>query len=441
MADTTAIERAAPMLWPHEDRAFVLEEVHARPFRPIETPARLLHFAFLSAGAERDTEREALSLYCQENGHDPIPANARHHRVSFGDIHLRWERHSEFATYCWYYKHPAQADFAAEPATLAPQMYAILQPGPHLVAIDLHIVDVSSAPDIDAMFAKESLCVMTAEKGGVIVATDFKPDAGGFVKILVVNNGVPAMRIGALAQRLLELETYRVLALLCLPEAQRLEPSVRQIERSLVDATQEMTQTVSLEDNESLLDKLVVLAARLEAGAAKSLFRFGASRAYQNIVLGRITAIGFEPVPDRETFQAFLNRRMAPALQTCFSLEERQVNLSRKLARATQLLRAKVDVAMERQNRDILQTMSERAQLQLRLQQTVEGLSIAAVSYYVVGLLGYFLKGLAHGIHAFDAELAMGLVSPIAVVFVATLIRQRTKHFHSSSNSHNYSTR
>ncbi|UJW77627.1 DUF3422 domain-containing protein (plasmid) [Rhizobium sp. SL42] len=422
-------------LVPHEDRDAILREVHARPFRPIETPARLVHFAFLSKELERDAERDALSDFCQANDSEALPDNARHHRVSFGDVHLRWERHSEFTTYCWYYKHAAEDVSAADITGLAPQMYAIQQPGPHLVAIDLQIVEPSSAPDMYTLFAKESLCVMSAEGGSATIATDFQVDAAGFVRILVVNDGVPAMRIGALAQRLLELETYRVLALLCLPEAQRLEPSVRQIERALVDATQAMTQTETLEDNENLLEKLVVLAARLEAGAAKSLFRFGASRAYQNIVLGRIAAIGFEPLPDRETFPAFLNRRMAPALQTCFSLEERQINLSRKLARATQLLRAKVDVAMERQNRDILETMSERARLQLRLQQTVEGLSIAAVSYYVVALLAYFLKGLAHTSDWFDAEAAMAIVSPIVVILVAITITFRVRNAHSAGRN------
>lgn len=419
---------AAENLVPHQDRAAVLDEVHARPFRPIESPARLVHFAFQSTSAERDAEVLGLSGFSVRHGGSAVSRDARHHRLSLDEIHLRWERHSEFTSYCWYKKCPAEEDFLLDARQVAPQMYAMPQPGPHLVSIDLRIVEATEEPDLGTVFAKESLCVMAAEGGSATIATDFKPDPQGFVRILIVNNGVPPMRIGALAQRLLELETYRVLALLCLPEAHRLEPTVREIERSLVEATQKMTDTGSLEDNEALLDKLVVLAARLEAGAARSLYRFGASRAYQNIVHGRISAIGFEPVADRETFQAFLSRRMAPALQTCFSLEERQINLSRKLARATQLLRAKVDVAMEKQNRDILQTMSERAQLQLRLQQTVEGLSIAAVSYYVVGLLGYFLKGLAHGAPGFDSELAVGLAAPLVVVFIAFLVRHKTKH-------------
>ena len=93
------------------------------------------------------------------------------------------------------------------------------------------------------------------------------------------------------------------------------------------------------------------------------------------------------------TFQDFLARRMAPAMRTCAMLEERQAKLSEKLSRAANLLRTRVDVEIERQNRDLLSAMNDRARMQLRLQETVEGLSVAAISYYVVGLAAYVFKG------------------------------------------------
>lgn len=138
-----------------------------------------------------------LSGLCEKKGVKSVSENARHHRVSFDTVHLRWERHNEFTTYCWCYEPASSEHFAAEATYLTPEMYSLQQPGHHLVSIDLHIVDASSMPDLEAIFAKESLCVMTAEKGAVTVATDFKPDHNGFVKILVVNTDVPAIRIGA----------------------------------------------------------------------------------------------------------------------------------------------------------------------------------------------------------------------------------------------------
>ena len=113
-----------------------------------------------------------------------------------------------------------------------------------------------------------------------------------------------------------------------------------------------MNRAESLEDNQRLLDQLARFAAELEAGAAESLFRFGATRAYESIVQNRLTVLRLEAMPDHETIGGFLNGRLMPALKTCSAIEERQINLSRKLARTTQLLRARIDIDLERQNRE-----------------------------------------------------------------------------------------
>ena len=157
--------------------------------------------------------------------------------------------------------------------------------------------------------------------------------------------------------------------------------------------TEELRRQSALADNRRLLDELTALAAELEAGAAGSLYRFGASRAYDEIVHTRLRIIGERKVGGLPTWSSFLARRMAPAIRTCATTEERQANLSRKLARAANLLRTRVDVELEQQNQELLKSMNARTRLQLRLQATVEGLSVAAISYYVVGLFGYVVKG------------------------------------------------
>jgi uncharacterized membrane-anchored protein len=110
----------------------------------------------------------------------------------------------------------------------------------------------------------------------------------------------------------------------------------------------------------------------------------------------RLRTIGERSVAGFTTWSAFLARRIAPVMRTCTTMEARQANLSTKLARGANLLRARVDVELQQQNRDLLQSMNRRTQLQLRLQATIEGLSVAAISYYIVGLFGYPAKG-AHG--------------------------------------------
>lgn len=134
------------------------------------------------------------------------------------------------------------------------------------------------------------------------------------------------------------------------------------------------------------------------------------------------------PVSGYETWATFLQRRLAPAMRTCRSVEERQANLSRKLTRAATLLRSWVDVEMEKQNRDLLASMNRRAEMQLRLQQTVEGLSVAAISYYVVGLISYLVKGV-HLFPGFSPEAITAAAVPVAVLVMWLLVRRiRRRH-------------
>jgi uncharacterized membrane-anchored protein len=186
-----------------------------------------------------------------------------------------------------------------------------------------------------------------------------------------------------------------------------------------------MKTATGLESNAALLDTLVAQAAELEAEAALSSFRFGATRAYDALVRSRLGVIGEVPVEGHSTWAAFLDRRFAPAMRTCQTMADRLAELSQKLARAANLLRTRVDIALEQQNRALLQTMSDRARLQLRLQQTVEGLSIAAVSYYVLGLAGYLFKGGKDaGLLPFEPSVATAVVLPFVVVIMAMVVRR-----------------
>ena len=418
-------------LEPHELRAAVLAEVHARPFTPMETPRRVLHFAFDTGGEAGKRDRAALADFCERRGLDLLKPGAKHHRLALSGATLRWEQHSEFTTYTW--ELPAEGDLPFHPSasSLAAPMASLPHPGPVLVALDLHLMAAAEKPiALEQLFDRASLAVAENTEGDALFATDFRADATGFVRILVVDRGLSRGRAGALVQRLIEVETYRTLALLGLPEAQRLAPSINRIEARLAEVTDEMRRTEKLIDNHRLLDELTDLAAEMEAGAAASSFRFGASRAYNEIVQTRLAVIGERRVETFSSWTSFLARRMQPAMRTCATTEERQATLSEKLARAANLLRTKVDVELERQNRDLLKSMNERTRLQLRLQTTVEGLSVGAVSYYVVGLFGYLMKGLHEGGVRVNVPLATAAFVPVAVLFIWWMVRRiRRRHF------------
>jgi len=309
------------------------------------------------------------------------------------------------------------------------QRIAVLRPGAKVAIVSDETVAHHYLAAAKSVLGA-SLAAADNSDGTALYATDFKSDPSGFVRILIVDRGLGAERAGALTQRVLEIETYRTLALLGLPEAQRLAPSVRHIETKLAEVTAATRATEGLQANQSLLEELTALAADLEAGAAASQFRFGASRAYDEIVQLRLQTIGERKVGGLPTWTSFLARRMAPAMRTCATLEERQAKLAEKLARAANLLRTRVDVELESQNRDVLQSMNERTRLQLMLQATVEGLSVAAISYYVVGLFGYLVKGLHDAaIIRTDPSLTTGAFVPVAVALVWWVVRRiRRRH-------------
>jgi uncharacterized membrane-anchored protein len=416
-------------LEPHRLRAAVLGEVHARPFTPIETPRRVLHFAFETNVERGEADRGVLGAFCLGRGVAAPKPGAKHHRVAFSGTALRWEQHSEFTTYTWELASEARATpFHPRAAALAGPMGLVAQPGPLLVALDVHLL-AGDAVAPERLFDRTSLAVAENSDGTALYATDFQCDPDGFVRILVLNRGLDVERAGALVQRVIELETYRTLALLGLPEAQRLAPSVARIERRLAEVTDEMRRSEGLASNHRLLDELTALAAELEAGAAASAFRFGASRAYAEIVRLRLETIGERKVGGFPTWTSFLARRMAPAIRTCATMEERQDNLSRKLTRAAQLLRTRVEIELEQQNRDLLQSMNARTRLQLRMQQTVEGLSVAAISYYVIGLLAYIAKGAEEtGLRNYPT-FATAAAVPIVVLVIWWVVRRiRRRH-------------
>lgn len=408
----------------HADRAAALGEVHARPHPMLVRPRVLIQLAFMTEGGFA-VDHAVLCELSRRLGVAAPDRQARHYTMNWGQGTLRWERHTEFSTYLW----EGPLDETGRQPEDMPFGNGFSPPGTVISGVRLEIRAWTEAGEaLAGSFDPAALCYSTVEGGKAAIATDFRQDGDGLTRIVVLDQGLTPARSGALAQRLLEIETYRTLAMLGLPLAQSLSARVRRIEDRLAALTAEMKASPR-RNSQELLAELTELAAELEADAASSLYRFGASRAYDVIVQERLEVLGEEALAGGETWKGFLQRRLAPAMRTCQSVESRQENLSEKLSRATTLLRTWVDVEVETQNRALLKSMNDRAKLQLRLQQTVEGLSVAAVSYYVVGLIGYLAKGLSLFGHAVPPELVTAASVPLAIAAVWWGVRRiRSAH-------------
>jgi uncharacterized membrane-anchored protein len=414
---------------PHPLRGAVLGESHARPFHPMPAPRRVLHLAFLSGPEGVASDWEALDRYCQARGLSGPAANARHHRATFAEGSLRWENHTEFSTYTFEFDSDAgHAPFKPERPALERVFDGLDPAGQLVVAVDLHLIAAGTVADASLLFDASGLAYSDMDDGAARAVTDLKPTTDGYTRILVVDHGLAPARAGALVIRLLEIETYRMLALLGLPDAQSLAPRVRAMETRLVEITRAIRENDAFAANEALLDRLTALAAELSAESAAHSYRFGATRAYDQIVGQRLDAVREQPVKGHDTWAGFLARRQAPAMRTCRIVEGRLGDLADKVARAATLLRARVDVELERQNRDLLQSMNERTRMQLRLQRTVEGLSVAAVSYYVVGLIAYLAKGAEKSGLAIAPEIVVAAALPLVVAGIWLTVRRIRRH-------------
>jgi uncharacterized membrane-anchored protein len=156
----------------------------------------------------------------------------------------------------------------------------------------------------------------------------------------------------------------------------------------------------------------------VEGRYASTHSRFSASRAYFELVDQRIQDIAEQPLPGLQSLGEFMHRRLSPARNTCAWVSNREDALSQRVSRMSNLLRTRVEIEQQQANQSLLDAMNQRQALQLKLQSTVEGLSVAAISYYVVGLLGYLVKGFKPEGWPLSAETTVACMVPLVALVV-----------------------
>ena len=417
----------------HADRLSLADEVHARPYATLATPERATYVAVLIDAADRDREREHLASLCSAHGVAPPGPGATHFGDRVGAVRVKWERHTEFSGYTFFVPGTSPQPFSEPPERFLPDGWLAAIPGRTIVAAHAKLVrGPDGTPDTDWLAAHFDGSVVVGGEigdGAGLAFTDFRVHDDGWSRFVVVDRSLTPRQAGRMLQRLFEIEAYRMLALLALPVARAEGARIAGVERALARLTGEIARDDGTD--EALLSELTRLAADVERALVATQFRFGASRAYHDLVRARIAELRERRLPGTQTIEEFMSRRLSPAMATCESVAHRLREMSERVAQASGLLSTRVEIAREKQNQALLGSMDRRAKLQLRLQQTVEGLSIAAVTYYVVGLVGYAAKALkASGVRV-EPDLAMGVAIPVVAALVALAlrrVRRRIRH-------------
>jgi len=309
-------------------------------------------------------------------------------------------------------------------------------PGQWLTGLQVGVVQVEKIPEavpegLARSLDQDSLVGARVLDGTAAILTDFRLNADGFGRWIVLTTQPDPVLLGRLVQRLLELEEYRMTALLGLPMAREVTISLATAERDLAEIAEQIT-TASVTEEPELLHRLTDLAARIEGLYARTHSRFSASEAYFDIVGRRMSDLEEQRWDGLQTVAEFLGRRLAPAKRTCSWAARRQKALSERVSRVSDLLRTRVEIEAEQSSRGLLDTMNRRQKAQFLLQSAVEGLSVAAITYYGVGLVGYLAKGLK----VLNVELSPELVTAAAVPLVAVVVWFGIRRLHHRLAAH-----
>lgn len=398
----------------HPQRNALHNELHSRPSMYFDAPAHVFHLAFVD---ESDIATGIIQALCAAHPSTDDPAQPQG-QIHIGTARLKWERHTEFLT------------------------LTMVMPGQHtptwpeLPVILADIVQTHCGLLINA----DQICVETEEgwagnlthyglqdpvgsilDGGKATAwSDLRLSDNGINRILIVNRSLDGRRLGRMVRRLLEIETYRMMASLTLPIAKSLGAELKQFDTELLELSDQNTQA-SVQDAKELLTRITDLSARVLQTTARTRLRFSATQAYAQLVFERLSELRESRTGDCQQLGVFIERRFRPTVRYCASTDQRLSRISSAIVHLSELLQARVQVEMEEQNAQILKSLSTRADTQIKIQRAVEGLSIIAISYYLFSLL----KLLYAGILVLGADIsprsAVIVGTPIAALLIAVI--------------------
>lgn len=430
MVNNPAWQAALPQIHPARDELY--SELHARPFPVLSSPLRITHLALQLDEHEKEADFAHLQQLCANYGVHPPKVEDNSFYQHLGDLTLRWEKHLEFVTYTFIRSGAsAKRPFTQTALDLLPPSWLAAIPG-QLVA-GFH-VEVLTAPqpaltreELAECFEGQRLVQAQLMEGASNLWSAFRLHGDGLGRILLHNQDLNSNQTGRLIVRVLELETYRLMALLGAKPARDLANKLRPLDQKLAYISSQLVDADDPSAERELLDELTLMAAKLEGFSADTLSRFAATQAYYKLVMRRLEELQELDAGPTFTLQAFFTRRLTPAVHTCETTSQRLDDLANRVKRTSDLIRTRVDLKLEEQNKRLLASMNRRSRIQLRMQETVEGLSIAAISYYGVSLLSYIFTALEPLGLPLTSKQATAASVPIMLVTIWWLTRRIKK--------------
>jgi uncharacterized membrane-anchored protein len=439
----------------HPLRTVLHEEVHARPPVALWPRDRILNQAFLLKGNDRQQQLDWINAISEQTK-QPIDPN---HGQTFRIIELRpapqrviikWELHGEFSSISTIVQQKdliAEAPIKTRPA-LENEVNELLSKlsikpmheagGLRISAIDIAFEDrglFKEADEVSSLFSGNTLIgstILTNKKAQLW--TDLQVNEDGYISYLVPHAGMGSRQAGRVARRITEVEIYRMASMLAFPVAKSLSGPLRNAEAELSELSKEISmaqnqESVATHQDGEFLERISSLASKIEEWISEHGLRFTAAEAYSQLAAKNLEELSEASLPGVQTLSEFMERRFAPAMSTCSWTQRRLRELSDRISRTTQILRTRIEFVNESQTQELLASMDRRAKIQLRLQETVEGLSVLVLTYYAVSLIIYMGKGAKEFGLMIPAELIGGASAPIIAYGIYALNKLRKKKF------------
>ena len=418
----------------HPQHLELHQEIHARPYPKIATPCVISHISFFHDKKEVAREYECLNQLAKTFHVNGISEGTHSYFQEFENFSLRWENHREFSSITIIRAMSKKLPVNASALDIFPEGWLDSFPGEVISATNISISSAFNEKTVESHIGKRPSIASQLIDEQFTLWTSLHLDSQGFTRFFICDNAqtkknMGLKQLGRIVLKIVEVETYRQMALLALPLAKEIAPKASDLGQQCAGILENMTKIDSPTDERKLLQELTGIAAEVEKLRAASSYRFSATHAYAKLVNSRVEELDENRIRNKDMFGEFVHRRFMPAIRTCKSVQAQLESLSKRLTRASDLLRTKVDQTIAEQNQKLLESMNRRSHIQLRLQQTVEGLSVAAISYYLISLLKIFLHGANDQLFHFDENLVLTIAAPIVLLTIYVIVRNMKKHY------------
>jgi len=427
------------------------DELHARPYIKLGNNLRTFHFAYLIKENEEKKSWNYLDIFLRKINFQKLPNEVSKYWVAEGkDLTVRYECHTEFISLTLIYPNKIENKnkpklFDENFLNLLPMEFLKNFPGDHFLStwIEMAPSNFNFRPiDIEEFFYHDNFAGSNVAEDGANVFMSFKSDrtdflGSGFRRVFIQNKNLRTRRTGRLLQRIVELETYQVLSLLGLPQVRQETSNLSNLEKQITEITKSVSKTakknlnknsIAYPDYQKDLNELSYVVAKIEEIDSSSNYRLSATAAYYKLVEQRIQDLREERLESFQTNNEFLSRRLQPAIRTTEAFSRRLESLAIRAQRADNLVRTQIEMGVQIQNKNLLESMELRARAQLRLQETVESLSIVAITYYIVGLLSTLVDPINFNKFLISKTVFLALCVPIILIliwYVAKMVRKK----------------